>query len=177
MNHIPQIEQMILYKISTSSVYPRFVPKYQDQEDDETISYFETAYDDILDLFHLFYTFTKEELLIIKNYYSIRMSISIENRKLYSNILASRIYFQKNLKAPRSFMRIIKNESQENCPICIQNKDFLCKLAVCSHTFCTDCISEMVDRNILHVCPLCRQSIYKEHIHTFEIHQEFISLL
>ncbi|KAL4870522.1 hypothetical protein BDV12DRAFT_165761 [Aspergillus spectabilis] len=61
----------------------------------------------------------------------------------------------ENIKALQDLLQI-RIESQETCPICLDNPDESV-ITACAHAFCRTCIEQVIDRQ--HKCPMCRAEI------------------
>ncbi|KAL4883309.1 SNF2 family N-terminal domain-containing protein [Aspergillus karnatakaensis] len=61
----------------------------------------------------------------------------------------------ENIKALQDLLQI-RIESQETCPICLDNLDDPV-ITACAHAFCRACIEQVIDRQ--NKCPMCRAEI------------------
>ncbi|KAJ5775237.1 uncharacterized protein N7511_000248 [Penicillium nucicola] len=61
----------------------------------------------------------------------------------------------ENVKALQDMLQL-QIESQEPCPICLDNLDQPV-ITACAHAYCRGCIEEVIERQ--HKCPLCRAEI------------------
>jgi SWI/SNF-related matrix-associated actin-dependent regulator of chromatin subfamily A3 len=61
----------------------------------------------------------------------------------------------ENIKALQDMLQL-QIESQEPCPICLDNLDQPV-ITACAHSYCRGCIEQVIERQ--HKCPLCRAEI------------------